>query len=172
MAADRRSPRYIWLDEGLKILEEEGFGALSIENLGVRTGKTKGSFYHHFKNRESYIEALLNYYDEITEVKIDENDTLEHLKKLTDKVFQISSRLELVIRAWALYDPHVKTFQDRMDKKRLEHLKSIYRSSDIDESRLEFMAFKNYSIYIGLQQLKHLYEGKDFKRLLKGTFVS
>ncbi|HVN70419.1 MAG TPA: TetR/AcrR family transcriptional regulator, partial [Desulfomonilia bacterium] len=45
----------VWLEQGLKILATKGPGALSIEGLTKVTGKTKGSFYHHFGSREKYI---------------------------------------------------------------------------------------------------------------------
>ncbi|SHJ85966.1 transcriptional regulator, TetR family [Desulfatibacillum alkenivorans DSM 16219] len=172
MAVEKRAPRYVWLDEGLKVLEQEGPGALSIENLSSRTGKTKGSFYHHFKNREVYIEALLEYYGEITSMQLDDGDALEHLKKLTDHVFQIPGGLELAVRAWALYDPVVREFQDRMDHMRLEHLKKVHRKNFDDETLAELKAIKDYSIYIGLQQLRGHYKGENFKELLKWMYVS
>lgn len=165
------SPRAAWLEAGLSILEEQGPASLSIENLAAGTGKTKGSFYHHFKNREDYIEALLAHYGEMTEAHIEESDHRQRLKKLTEQVFQISSRLELVIRAWSLYDPKVKAFQDEMDRKRLDFLRGLYASSMEDEALVEFTVYKNYSLFIGLQQIRHLYEGRQFKDLLRGIFV-
>lgn len=171
-----KKPKDTWLDEGLKILEESGPGSLTIDNLVTRTGKTKGSFYHHFKNRNQYIEAILAHYEEKVTLEIlhkvqKESGKIERLKKLTELVFQISSKLELAIRAWALYEPIAKEFQDRIDQKRLNHLKSIYLSSNVDESQAQTMALKNYSIYIGLQQLKHIYGTDNFKKLLKAIFL-
>jgi AcrR family transcriptional regulator len=172
-----KKPKEIWLSKGLKILKEEGPNALSIDNLAVQTQKTKGSFYHHFKNRETYIEALLTYYEKKTTMEIlhavnEETEQAAQLKKLTALVFQISSRLELVVRAWALYEPVVKGFQDRIDQKRLAHLTQIYRSTLRDDSQAQALAFKNYSLYIGLQQLRHLHAENTFKKLLKTIFLT
>ena len=171
-----KKPKDTWLDEGLKILEESGPGSLTIDNLVLHTGKTKGSFYHHFKNRNKYIEALLAHYEAKVTVEIlhevnKASGKIERLKKLTKLVFQISSKLELVIRAWALYEPLVKKIQDRIDQKRLDHLKNIYLSSCVNESQAQTMALRNYSIYIGLQQLKHIYGTDNFKTLLKDIFI-
>jgi len=171
-----KKPKDTWLEEGLKILEESGPGSLTIDNLVLRTNKTKGSFYHHFKNRNKYIEAILAHYETKVTVEIlhevnKASGKIERLKKLTELVFQISSKLELVIRAWALYEPLVKKTQDRIDEKRLDHLKSIYLSSCVDEEQAQTMALRNYSIYIGLQQLKHIYGKNNFKKLLKDIFI-
>jgi len=172
-----KKPKDTWLDEGLTILEESGPSSLTIDNLVLRIGKTKGSFYHHFKNRNTYIEAILAHYEAKVTLEIlhevnKSSGKIERLKKLTELVFQISSKLELVIRAWSLYEPLVKKIQDRIDQKRLDHLKSIYLSSCVDEAEAETMALRNYSIYIGLQQLKHIYGTNNFKKLLKDIFIT
>lgn len=173
----KKSPKEIWLEEGLKILEAAGPGALTIDNLVLNIGKTKGSFYHHFKNRNEYIKALMIHYEMKGTIDIlhevgKESGKTARLKKLTELVFQISSRLELVIRAWALSDPVVKEFQDRIDQQRLELMKSIYLPSCTSDSQARIEALRNYSIYIGLQQIKHLYSGQNFKRLIKDIFVA
>lgn len=169
-------PKEIWLKKGLEILEEKGPGSLSIDNLALRTQKTKGSFYHHFKNRERYVKDLLDYYETKTFVEIfhsvkEETGQIARLKKLTELVFQISSKLELIIRAWALYEPIAKEFQDKIDQNRLEHLTTIYLSSCSDPARAKAMAYKNYAIYIGIQQLRHLDDEKRFKKMLKDIFL-
>lgn len=173
----KKRPKDLWLEEGFKILEDTGPGALTIDNLVIKTGKTKGSFYHHFKNRNEYIKALMIHYETKGTVDIfqevdKETEEAAQVKKLTELVFQISSRLELVIRAWALYDPVVKAFQDRIDLRRLELLKNIYLASSEDASQAQIKALRNYSIYTGLQQVKHLYSGQNFKKLIRDIFVT
>ena len=176
MRKEKNRPRVAWLDEGLKILEENGPGFLTIDNLVLGTGKTKGSFYHHFKNRNAYIEALMSYYETKATVEIlhaveEESGQIARLKKLTELVFQISSKLELVIRAWALYEPTVKKFQDRIDQKRLDRMEKIYLSPSVNTTQAQMLALRNYSIYIGLQQLKHIHDAKKFKELLRDIFI-
>lgn len=172
----KKNPKDLWLGEGLKILEETGPATLTIDNLVLKTGKTKGSFYHHFKNRNEYIKALMIHYETKETVDIfqevnKETDEAAQVRKLTELVFQISSRLELVIRAWTLYDPVVKAFQDRIDLRRLELLKNIYLASSADAAQAQNKALRNYAIYTGLQQVKHLYSGQNFKKLIKDIFV-
>ncbi len=159
----------------MKILEEKGPRALSIDKLAQQTNKTKGSFYHHFKSRRQYIKDLLRYHEikvnvEVLHIVDQESGQIDRLKKLTELVFQISSRLELVIRAWALYEPIVKESQDRIDQKRLEYLEEIYQSDGRSKARAQAAAYRNYSIYIGIQQLRHLHDEKRFKNILKDIF--
>lgn len=170
--SSEKDAKKIWLDEGFKILETKGPAMLSIESLTLRTGKTKGSFYHHFGGREKYIRSLLEYYEEISTLEILKvvggvSSPKESLKLLTKLTFKLSSGLELAIRAWALYDPAVKRFQDRMDRQRLDHLKGLHVASGLGEDAARVRSYRDYSLYIGLLQLRHHHTDAGFRRLLK-----
>lgn len=176
MAKANRGAGEIWLEEGLRALEEGGPLSLSIDNLAARTGKTKGSFYYHFKSRERFIEALLAHYESKSTLEIfhaaeAEGDPEARRRKLVLLIFQVSSRLEIIVRAWSLYDPLVRGYQDRMDRYRLEHLVRLYLSSGMDRPAAEVRAYRNYSLYIGVQQIRHLMGGKDFDLLVQGFFT-
>jgi AcrR family transcriptional regulator len=170
-----RDTKTAWLEEGLNILAKEGPSALSIDRLTLATGKTKGSFYHHFSSRDCYIEALLEYHeknmvDEVVEQTNAAGDTQARLKKLTKLAFQISGELELAMRAWALYDPKVRTFQDRLDRRRLEYAKALYIESGIASDKAETLSQRDYSLFIGLQQLKHHHDESEFRSILRSVF--
>ena len=170
-----KETKTIWLEEGLKFLATKGPSALSIESLTLATGKTKGSFYHHFSSRDNYIEALLDYHekniiDEVLERTYEVGDPSARLKKLTKLAFQISGELELAIRAWALYDPSVRTFQDRLDLRRLAYLKAMYIDSGIAPDKAETLSHRDYALFIGLQHLKHHHDEKQFRRILRSAF--
>ena len=64
-------PRYDrerWLETALNVLATEGGARLRIESMVRSLGVTKGSFYHHFKNREDFVRALIDYWSkEFTE---------------------------------------------------------------------------------------------------------
>jgi len=168
--------KVIWLDEGLKILATKGPAFLSIENLTAATGKTKGSFYHHFSSREQYVKQLLEYHekmtiDEINEVVDKEDSPRAQLKKLARLAFQISQDIELVIRAWALYDPVVKTYQDRMDKRRLEYVKNLHISSGLPADKAYILSYRDHALFLGLQQLRHQLNDAQLRKILKGIYA-
>jgi AcrR family transcriptional regulator len=170
-----KNAKTIWLEEGLKILATKGPASLSIECLTSATGKTKGSFYHHFSSREQYIEQLLEYYekttvDEINDLVGQEKDPQARLKRLTKLTFQISGDLELVIRAWALYDPMVKAFRDRMDRRRLEVVRDLHISSGLKADKADVFSYRDYSLFLGLQQLRHHLNDTQFSKVLKGIY--
>ncbi|MBP7737920.1 MAG: TetR/AcrR family transcriptional regulator [Spirochaetes bacterium] len=175
--SSKKDAKMIWLDEGLKILETKGPSMLSIDSLTLRTGKTKGSFYHHFSSREAYIKSLLEYYERISTLEVLDvtgggASPRTGLKMLTKLTFQLSGGLELAIRAWALYDPMVKRFQDRLDRQRLEHIRGLHAASGMDEDAARTRSYRDYSLYIGLLQLKHHHSDEGFRMLLKSIFSS
>jgi AcrR family transcriptional regulator len=48
-----------WEQEALRVIADEGIGAVAVEPLARRMGITKGSFYWHFSSRESLLEQAL-----------------------------------------------------------------------------------------------------------------
>ncbi len=167
--SSNKGSKTIWLEKGLNVLAQKGPGALSIDYLCHIVGKTKGSFYHHFKNREQYVEALLERnekttIDEIIEITSESEDPLTRFKKLWNLAFQISGDLELAIRAWALFDPKVKAYQNRLDRRRIDYLKELYLASGLSPDKAKMKSHRDYSLFIGLQQLRHFHKEIQFRK--------
>lgn len=73
---ERRPPksamtREDWLRLGLDALAEGGPSALVLEALTKRAGRTKGSFYHHFRDHRDFILALLALWRARTDLPLD-----------------------------------------------------------------------------------------------------
>jgi AcrR family transcriptional regulator len=49
-----------WVQEGFRVLAEDGVKALTLGNLCTRLGVTKGSFYWHFSDMTAYRTALVD----------------------------------------------------------------------------------------------------------------
>src|ERR1041384_2079737 len=48
-----------WVRAAMEAIVQGGIAAVAVEPLALRLGTTKGSFYHHFENREALIVAAL-----------------------------------------------------------------------------------------------------------------
>src|SRR5437764_395818 len=48
-----------WVRAAMEALVEGGIAAVAVEPLAAKLGTTKGSFYHHFANRDALIIAAL-----------------------------------------------------------------------------------------------------------------
>lgn len=58
LAALKRWKRQHWVEFALLALERGGVEAVRIEDLARRSGRTPGSFYSHFRNREALLDAM------------------------------------------------------------------------------------------------------------------
>ena len=51
-----------WQKQALETLDKEGIHKVNVEYLARQLGVTKGSFYWHFKNHETLIRGMLDYW--------------------------------------------------------------------------------------------------------------
>ena len=54
--------RDTWVSAGINQLKELGPSGVSGEKIARRLDVTRGSFYHHFKNMDDFIEVLLDHW--------------------------------------------------------------------------------------------------------------
>ena len=69
-----------------------------------------------------------------------------------------------------LYDPRVRAYQDRLDRRRLDYLKELHMASGLSPDKAEMKSHRDYSLFIGLQQLRHHHNETDFRNILKKVF--
>lgn len=157
-----RASRRDWLEAGLAVLGEEGAPALTIERLAARMGLTKGSFYHHFKGMSGFRTDLLAHYEsEHTRRHIADAERAgpgagARLRRLMDLVLTErpdTDRLEIAVRAWALQDAEVRELQERVDRLRVEYLRSLVADLAEDERTALPLARLLYLLLVGAQQL-------------------
>ncbi|MCG7561561.1 TetR/AcrR family transcriptional regulator [Pseudoalteromonas sp. McH1-42] len=147
-----------WLAFALKTLISSGPDALTIDRLCARKKVTKGSFYHHFKNRQAFVDALMTYwYEQATTRLIAIADTqpcpLTRLERLDEAIAATDIEAELHIRAWALKDASIQHHLSTIDTQRQHYLKTCYLELGLDQTRAEHLATTSYASFLGLQQL-------------------
>jgi TetR/AcrR family transcriptional regulator, transcriptional repressor for nem operon len=54
------------LDAALAVIREKGYVATTVDELCARAGTAKGSFFHHFKDKEALAVAAADYWSETT----------------------------------------------------------------------------------------------------------
>jgi len=147
-----------WLDFSLNVLVDKGPEALKIVPLCELKGVSKGSFYHHFKNRAEFIEALMHYWFEkmtlnFIEQANTESSPLERLQKLDSIIAGHYLLTELHIRAWALKDPKIAEHLGIIDTQRQQYLSQCYVDLGIDKTLADDIAVMAYSSFLGMQQI-------------------
>ena len=162
--------RHDWLEQGLHLLAEQGVDALTISMVCKHLGVTKGSFYHHFADHQTFLRSLLEYWEETyTAQFIAESDagtTIEaRLERLNQQVLSTFGDQENHIRAWAQADPMAREFQMRVDQRRLTYLMDLYSQLLADEDQARAMAHLAYTSLIGSSSLIPPLAREDYENM-------
>lgn len=145
-----------WLAAGLKALSEHGVASLTIEGLAKSLGIAKAGFYWHFKNRDDLLRQMLDYWThEVTEI-ISENSeviALEPTGRLTKTAEMILdfdlTRFEIAIRQWALQDQHAARAVKKVNRKRLDFIRSAlselgFTGDDLEMRTMLFVCYQTW----------------------------
>ncbi len=160
-----------WIEAGLQVLREDGAAALTIDHLTRRLGVTKGSFYHHFPSRDRYVRSLLGHWERTLTLELIAAsraglDVAERERLLTRMAAELfEPALETAIRAWALRDPLVMEFQQRVDEERIAYLEELFRLRAGDGALARDLALIRYAFSVGAQQLRPGLDPTEYSRL-------
>ncbi|THB68272.1 MAG: TetR/AcrR family transcriptional regulator [Desulfovibrio sp.] len=153
-----RLGREDYLREGLAILEQDGPDHLRIDTLCRRLKATKGSFYHHFSNRNGYISAMLDFWEKATtqhliEACETETQPSHRFERLLTTSLALPTGPEPALRAWAQNHPDVALAVARTDQQRLEYITGLCRPFSRDAEHAALLARIGYSVFVGAKHL-------------------
>ncbi|MFA9476584.1 MAG: TetR/AcrR family transcriptional regulator [Filomicrobium sp.] len=129
---NKRLSRDDWLLAGLQLLRKEGIARVTVDRLAAELGITRGSFYHHFKNRRDLLKDMLDYWirewtlaviDDVKALGLEPRTTLLALIKMIRH--RSAADYDAAVRAWALNDPLPAKYVRQADKERLTYIKSL-----------------------------------------------
>ena len=130
---------------------------MRIEPLAQALGVTKGGFYWHFEDRRALLEEMLDAWerlvvDEVIErVESEGGGARAKLRRLS--ALAASSRellrIDLAVRDWARRDKAVAKRLRRIDNRRMDYMRSLFRDFCPDEDDVEARCFLNFSLLIG-----------------------
>ncbi len=132
-----------WIQAGLEMLSEVGVEGLRVDGLAKRLGVTKGAFYHHFKDRDALLEALLTDWrrratlDVIARLERGASDPAERLRRLLRLPLEGRSsawgaNVELVVRLWGRSDPRAQAALEEVDQVRLRYLTGLLQQLGVE----------------------------------------
>ncbi|RSS58158.1 TetR/AcrR family transcriptional regulator [Streptomyces sp. WAC07061] len=156
-----RTPRGKWIDEGLRALAAGGPEAVRIEALAQALGVSKGGFYGYFRNRGALLDEMLGTWERsVTEAVIEQvesggGDARARLHRLFTLVAEIEDgpatgvALDLAIRDWSRRDGAVAERLRRVDNRRMDYLRSLFREFCTDEDDVEVRCMLTFSVRLG-----------------------
>ncbi len=154
--ADKQSKKS-WLDAALQALASGGIDQVRVESLAKKLGVTKGSFYWHFKDREQFLDELLNFWaEESTQVVIANpnypTDSKARVRAVAaDIVRHDLGKLDPHIRSWTQYDKRRARVVAKIDKVRFEFLRDLFLAAGFSIIGSDLRAQSLYRYVLGEQ---------------------
>jgi AcrR family transcriptional regulator len=156
MAPPTRTPRSAWIEAGLQALAAGGPDAVRVDALAQALGVTRGGFYWHFEGRRALLEAMLDKWerastDEVLErVEHEGGDARTKVRRAGALTFSDSLLpIDLAVRDWSRREPTVAERLRRVDNRRMEYLRSLFRAFCSDEDEVEARSMLAFSLLIG-----------------------
>lgn len=150
-----------WLSAGLEALRKGGVGAVRVERLAGEVGVTKGSFYHHFRDRGALLEEVLEYWArEMTDAEFERIQTLRgglapRLVALAQDVLEKGmGRYDPAIRAWAREDRKVAAAVAQVDRRRVKALAGFFEEGGFTAAEARVRARTFYTFLLGEPQVR------------------
>ena len=164
-----------WLTAGLDALRKGGVAAVRVERLAADVGVTKGSFYHHFRDRGALLEALLEFWSrEMTDAEFERIQTLRaglaaRLLALAEDVLEKGmGRYDPAIRAWARNDRKVAAAVAQVDRRRVRALTGFFEEGGFDAAEARTRARLFYTFLLGEPQVRApVREAGELERMIR-----
>ncbi|WP_031479065.1 TetR/AcrR family transcriptional regulator [Maridesulfovibrio frigidus] len=161
------------LDAGLELLARHSIQQLTIDALCKHLNVTKGSFYHHFKGRDDYLERMLTHWVEVwtigsmNQVDAVSKTAVERFDAIVDRANDLPHGPETSIRSWAQRDSLAQRYLEKVDAIRMNYLYDIFEDVSGDSARAYLLSRISYSLFVGTRMIAPAILGDDRDALIK-----
>ncbi|GAA0246715.1 TetR/AcrR family transcriptional regulator [Marinomonas primoryensis] len=145
-----------WISAATRQLAKGSIDSVRVDTLSKLLGITRGSFYHHFKDRQELLKAILDKWRlSATEAVIEGLNRKDFSadKKLLElmmlplrgnKSFDAAS-VELSLRAWARRDDMARLAIEEVDSYRIKYLEGVFLDMNHSIGQSSDLAYLVYS---------------------------
>lgn len=140
----KRVTRDDWLRIAVEILARDGISAVTVNALSIQIGVTRGSFYHHFKDRKDLSREMLSFWaskwttsirEDVSALDLDGYQSLYVLMQLIRH--RKAADYDIAIRSWALHDPLARRVVTKVDNIRLDYIRGLFQKIGFEGLDLE-----------------------------------
>lgn len=152
----RRFSKDDWIALGHEELAARGCDAVKLEAICKAAGLTRGSFYHHFEDHESYLTALARHWlktqtEDVADVIDGAASAVDQGAALTRAAMAIDYKLELGIRELGRRLPAVREIIRQADTVRLDVVSQLYQVRyGLDAEAADDLAYLEYAAFSGI----------------------
>lgn len=147
-----------WIETAQRTLIDEGVAGLKIDRLAKRLGVTRGGFYHNFRDRDEFLEKLVQYWEATCRFLPAEapptkpGDALDWLEMAILRLVESDGydpQFDLAMREWARSDKRAEWAVERADRDRLDVLQKVFEAMGYDADQATIRARIFYYHQIG-----------------------
>jgi AcrR family transcriptional regulator len=147
-----------YYETALRLLAEGGAALVTIDALCERLAVTKGSFYHHFRNRPVFVRRMLLYWEEaygrrLVEEALEVTDPLVRIVRLEQLAVALNHGAERSIRILAATDPFANQVQRRVDDGRRGIVAKTLQEAGLEPGHAGRLSEVGVTLLIGSQQM-------------------
>jgi AcrR family transcriptional regulator len=153
------------------LLTTGGVSALTLAAICKRTAVTSGSFYHHFGSWNGFVDCFLEDWESswthrLIAVSNQAPDARARFDALMRLAVEVPHAAESSIRAWASSNRAVAAAQERVDARRIFHLRELLTQFVEDEREAERLAMFAFSTFVGAELLHQRMTPTSFAEVL------
>ncbi|MGZ8178513.1 TetR/AcrR family transcriptional regulator [Williamsia sp. SKLECPSW1] len=150
--------RLAYLETGLSVLADLGYGGLKLAEVCRRLGVTSGSFYHFFPNWSTYTSELIAHWQSESNTALirhvrSETDPRRRIDILRGIAMSLPYHAEAAIRTWSSLDAEVRAVQREVDASRYEVLVESAEAIMGDRRGAEYFAKWAMYLLVGYEQV-------------------
>ena len=170
-AMTKRLSAQAWIDFALATLAREGFEALKADVLAHKLGVSRGSFYWHFKDIETFHACVIQHWREVaTEAIIADVElqqpSAKRLDALLRHAFGDGADLEVAMRAWADNSKMAEHALRQVDDRRRKYIHKLLRDLGIPARLAALRTIVLYWAYIGAAVSHNRLSGRDLDQIV------
>jgi AcrR family transcriptional regulator len=143
--------RESYLETGLEVLSDLGYGGLKLAEVCNRLGVTTGSFYHYFSSWSVYGQELIAHWVQDRTMRVaaavsTEPDPRRRIDVLIQEALALPHGAEAAIRVWSAIDPAVYEPQAEVDQQRYDLLNAA--AVEVLHNDHQAHVFATYALYL------------------------
>jgi AcrR family transcriptional regulator len=147
-----------WIDTARRSLIDEGIGGVKIDRLASRLGVTRGGFYHNFKDRDEFLDQLLDHWKQTCRFLPEQApgtkpaEGIAWLDEVIRRLIESDGydyHFDLSVREWARSDKRAAWAVERADRERLATLQRCFEALGYDHAKAGIRARVFYYHQVG-----------------------
>jgi len=149
-----------WVQLGFQLFAEHGAAGLVVDTLASKLKCNRSSFYWHFKSKQAFVHAIIDYW-----VESDTNQIIALAEKadsahgkfvaLVEIAFKVDPYIDFVfhLKRYAKGDLHIRDVIDAIDRERMHYVASLLKQMGFPEADAHAKAALFYKYLIGYHEM-------------------